>query len=231
MIHQHIFAMPRPGLSVEEFQDYWRYEHALKFAVPIKQVKKYKIDIRLEFDQIYNQFNYPALAEIWLKNEKEQTESLLSSEYINGAKLDEKRWASTWQTLVLDTDSNLLLALDIQAKDTPEYKLLVIFKRKEAIKLHDFRTNIINTMKSFNSIGNVVRNNVCFVRDKYYENNEPCFDVIGHISLDSYLNLKSFINDSDFKDILHNNLFELADPFVKTCMAVRSDWIVGPEPR
>ena len=32
MIHQHILAAPRPGLSELEFQDYWRYVHALRYA-------------------------------------------------------------------------------------------------------------------------------------------------------------------------------------------------------
>ena len=48
MIHQHILAAPRPGMSEFDFQDYWRYVHALKFARKIPQIKKYKLDLRKE---------------------------------------------------------------------------------------------------------------------------------------------------------------------------------------
>jgi hypothetical protein len=86
MIHQHIFASPRPGMSEQEFQDYWRYVHAIKYAVPIPQVRKYKIDCKMDIPGTYHPLAYAGLAEIWLNNEKEQAESVLTPEYLEGAK-------------------------------------------------------------------------------------------------------------------------------------------------
>ena len=78
MIHQHIFASPRPGMSEQEFQDYWRYEHAINYAVPIPQVRKYKIDCKIDIASTYHPLAYAGLAEIWLNNDQEQAESVLT---------------------------------------------------------------------------------------------------------------------------------------------------------
>ena len=107
MIHQHIFASPRPGMSEQEFQDYWRYVHAINYAMPIPQVRKYKIDCKIDISSTYHPLAYAGLAEIWLNNEQEQAESVLTTEYLEGAKKDEKKWAAAWQTLVLDTNPTL----------------------------------------------------------------------------------------------------------------------------
>ena len=144
MIHQHIFASPRPGMTEQEFQDYWRYVHAINYAVPIPQVRKYKIDCKMDIPSTYQPLAYAGLAEIWLNNEKEQAESILTPEYLEGAKKDEKKWAAAWQTLVLDTSSTLLHELTAQSKDLPEYKVLVLLKRKENTKLDQFRQFLKN---------------------------------------------------------------------------------------
>ena len=46
MIHQMIFAAPKPGMTEQEFCDYWLDVHAVKFASKIPQIRKYKIDWR-----------------------------------------------------------------------------------------------------------------------------------------------------------------------------------------
>ena len=49
MIHQHIFASPKPGMSEAEFQDYWLHVHAVNYASRIEQIKRYKIDTRIDW--------------------------------------------------------------------------------------------------------------------------------------------------------------------------------------
>ncbi len=39
MIHQHIFASPKPGMSEAEFQDYWLHVHAVNYASRIDQTQ------------------------------------------------------------------------------------------------------------------------------------------------------------------------------------------------
>jgi hypothetical protein len=47
MIHQLIFAYPRPGMSEADFQDYWLNKHAVNFASKIPQIRKYLVDTRI----------------------------------------------------------------------------------------------------------------------------------------------------------------------------------------
>jgi len=233
MIHQHIFASPRPGMSEQEFQDYWRYVHAIKYAVPIPQVRKYKIDCKMDIPSTYHPLAYAGLAEIWLNNEKEKTESVLTPEYLQGAKKDEKKWAAAWQTLVLDTSSTLLHELTAQKKDVPEYKLLVLLKRKENTNLDQFRQHIqtSNAELAVHAPG-LIRNLCCFVRDRYYaDGSEPFFDFVGHFSAESLLGLKEMMASSYWQETMHADFLKISDPWIHACMTVRSEWVIGPEGR
>ena len=49
MIHQLIFAHPKPGMSESDFQRYWKEVHAVQYASKIPQIKKYMIDCRIPF--------------------------------------------------------------------------------------------------------------------------------------------------------------------------------------
>ena len=53
-------------MSEQEFQDYWRYVHAINYAMPIPQVRKYKIDCKIDISSTYHPLAYAGLAEIWL---------------------------------------------------------------------------------------------------------------------------------------------------------------------
>ena len=49
MIHQFIFAAPRPGMTEQQFQDYWVNVHAVKYASKIPQIVQYSVSTRLPF--------------------------------------------------------------------------------------------------------------------------------------------------------------------------------------
>ena len=233
MIHQHIFASPRPGMSEQEFQDYWRYVHAIKYAMPIPQVKKYKISLRIDMPNIYNKIAYSGVAEIWLNNETEQAESILTPEYIEGAKKDEKKWAAAWQTLVLDTDANTLYELTPQKHEAQEYKIMVLLKRKETMSLSQFRDYIINCNADIVAkTPGLIRNHCCFAKNKYYEGtNEPAFDYIGHFGAENMLDLKKMICSDYWKSKVHTDFLNISDQWIHASMTTRSEWIIGPEPR
>jgi len=233
MIHQHIFASPRPGMSEQEFQDYWRYVHATQYAIPIPQVRKYKIDCAIGVKNTYNQMAYSGLAEIWLKNDEEQAESLQTPEYLEGAKKDERKWAAAWQTLVLDTYSTLLHEKTTQSREQQEYKLLVLLKRREDQSLDQFRQHLLtNNARLSENIPGLVRNLCCFTRDRFYTNGaEPFFDYVGHFSTTSFLGLKDMMGSKQWQETMHVDFLAIADPWIHACMTVRSEWIIGPEPR
>ena len=76
MIHQLIFARPKPGMTEAEFQRYWVEEHAVGYASKISQIKHYMVDSRIPFQTKAEDPLFSGIAEIWLPNEKEQLETL-----------------------------------------------------------------------------------------------------------------------------------------------------------
>lgn len=108
MIHQFIFAAPKPGMTADEFQNYWVHVHAVKFASRIPQIKRYLVDTRIEFDGDTGSPPLPhqGIAEIWLENEEEQLASLQTEEFIQGARADEPNWAAFWLAIGVDTTAH-----------------------------------------------------------------------------------------------------------------------------
>ena len=99
MIHQLIFAHPKPGMTEAEFQRYWVEVHAVQYASKIPQIKRYLVDTRIPFGPEPDDPLFSGVAEIWLENEEEQLASLQSKEFLEGACLDEPRWAAFWRTI------------------------------------------------------------------------------------------------------------------------------------
>ena len=106
MIHQLIFAHPRPGMSEKEFCDYWVHEHAVKYAAKIPQIRRYVVDTRVPFGPDPADPPWSGVAEIWLRNEAEQLASMQTPEFLDGARRDEPNWAAFWRTVALDTDAH-----------------------------------------------------------------------------------------------------------------------------
>ena len=144
MIHQFIFAAPRPGLSEADFQAYWVQQHAVRYASKIPQIRKYLIDTRMPLADDEGEPLWGGAAEIWLANEEEQLASLQSKEFLEGARLDEPRWAAFWRTVALDTDAHEILPGPPLTRDMTWVKLMFLVKRKEGLPLQDFRKRSLN---------------------------------------------------------------------------------------
>ncbi|MEU4745688.1 EthD family reductase [Actinosynnema sp. NPDC023658] len=134
MIHQLIFASPKPGMTEEEFQRYWLDVHAVRYASKIPQIRKYKIDTRIPSGDGDAEPMWSGIAEIWLRPE-EQVESLQTPEFLEGARLDEPKWAAFWKTLVLDTNAHVV----VEPPRAEGVKLVRLVKRREGLSLDSFR--------------------------------------------------------------------------------------------
>src|SRR5262249_14254658 len=143
MIHQLIFATPKPGMAEEEFQRYWIKEHAEKIARKIPQIRRYMIDTRIRLPSDQGKPLYSGIAEIWLVNEEEQLASLQTPEFLQGARLDEPNWAAFWATLVLDTTAHVLLEGPALTARPTWVKQVVLLKRREGIPLEVFRRYLL----------------------------------------------------------------------------------------
>jgi hypothetical protein len=125
MIHEFIFAYPRPGMTEAEFQRYWVDVHAVRYASKIPQARRYLVNTRIALPGENSDPLWCGVGEFWFENEKERIDSLQSKEFLQGARLDEPNWAASWRGLTLDTTDHTIRRGPEETRDNGMAKLLV----------------------------------------------------------------------------------------------------------
>jgi hypothetical protein len=231
MIHQLIFAAPKPGMSEPEFQRYWVEEHAVRYASKIKQIKRYLIDTRIPDGPDEGEPLWSGVAEIWLENEAEQLASLQSEEFLQGARLDEPNWAAFWRTVVLDTDAHVLLDGPPLTPDPTWVKLILLVKRTEGLPLAEFRERSLGKQADLMlEVPGLRRYLQCHTRDGYYGIGEAVLDAAYLLWFDDTDALSAALASPQFQRA-GEDLATIAQPRYTHRMAVREHWIIGPEAR
>lgn len=226
MIHQFIFAGPKPGLSAQAFQSYWINFHAVDYAAKIPQIRQYLVMDRLSVAVPHSVPFFEGAAEIWLRNDEEQIASLQSREFIEGARADEPRWAAFWQSLGLDTESSVLYE-GTDARTTASYcKLYLLLKRKAGIGLDEFRAKLTATRTQNGPwIASATRHEIGHARAGLYGLGEPRFDAVEVLSFTDETALTAALNEGGLQDEI-----ERGWPFVELdylyTFAGREHWII-----
>ena len=231
MIHQFIFAYPRPGMTEAEFQAYWVEVHAVRYASKIPQIRKYLVDTRVALPGESSEPLWCGVAEIWLQNDKEQIESLQSPEFLQGARRDEPNWAAFWRTVGLDTEAHVLLPGRGEIRDSGMAKLLVLSKRKEGLPLAGFRSYCLgaHTEKVLQLPG-LRRYCQGHVRDNFYAVGEAVLDCVEQLWFDS-VEAALAAQRSVQQNIVNADYRLFAEERYIHKMLVQEHWIIGPEPR
>lgn len=233
MVHQFIFASPKPGMSEKEFQDYWINNHAVNYASKIPQIKKYIVDARVDTPLDYGDPVFGGIAEIWIRPE-EQLASIQTKEFLEGARLDEPKWAAFWNTLVLDTNAHEIIAGEEKAPHGSYIKSITLLKRKEGMSLQAFRDYAlkIHAPRVAETQNGLKRYLHCQIVDGYYSLGEARYDAIDVCCYDSieamvqsvgayrYYGKESMEALAEFVEL--NYLFQ---------MVVDEHWVIGPEYR
>ena len=229
VIHQLIFAHPKPGMTEREFQSYWVQVHAVEYASKIQQIRRYLIDTRIPFGPEPADPLFSGVAEIWLENEQAQLASLQSKEFLEGARMDEPRWAAFWRTVALDTNTHVLLEGPPLSRESKMVKIISLAKRREGIPLETFRTYSLAVHGPIDlEIPGLVRYWQCHVLDSLYSVGEPLFDCVFILWFNDADSARAISESQEFKrsaeDISH--FVELR--YLHT-MAAEEHWILGPE--
>jgi len=232
MIHQHIFASPKPGMTEAAFQDYWLNVHAVKFASKIPQILRYKIDLRLDWSGETSQPIWSGIAEIWLRNEVEQLASMQTPEFLDGARRDEPTWAAFWNTLGLDTDAHVIRDSIGDATMDGRVKLTVLQKRREGLSLDDFRRISLDEQSpAAADCTGVLRHDLCLARDGLYAVGESRFDAVGHFWFESAAAFEAAIADPKVRALMLPDDGRLMVPRYVFPMLTSEHWVIGPQSR
>ena len=231
MIHQLIFARPKPGMSEAEFQDYWVHVHAVKYASKIPQIRRYLVNTRIPLSEDSGDPLFSGMAEIWLANEQEQLASLETKEFLEGARADEPNWAAFWATLGLDTTTHTLLEGPPLTQDQKWVKYVVLLKRREGIPLETFRRYSLQIHgPQVLALPGLRRFQLCQVRDSFYTVGESRFDAVEMSWFDSVAALESALQSKSFQD-LKADLANFVETKYLFALAMQEHWIIGPEAR
>jgi uncharacterized protein (TIGR02118 family) len=231
MIHQLIFAAPKPGMTEREFQDYWLDVHAVEYASKIPQIRKYLIDKRIPFpgEDPGAEPLWSGVAEIWLANEEEQLASLQTDEFLNGARLDEPKWAAFWRTLVLDTDAHVVRE---GAALTPDpVKLIVLVKRREGLPLKEFREHSRDKHAELVAEVPGLRRYVQgYTRDGAYGIGEAVLDAAYQLYFDDVDALSAALESPEFRRA-EEDLGAIVEPRYVHRLLFTEHWVIGPQAR
>lgn len=231
MIHQLIFASPKPGMSEADFQNYWLTVHAIKYASKIKQIKKYLIDTRVARQGEESEPMFGGIAEIWIHDENDQLASMQSPEFLEGARLDEPRWAAFWKTLVLDTDAHELQPGSAAEPKFSGLKTVTLLKRKEGVSLEEFRSRSLGSHAELASkIPGLRRHVQCHTRDSWYGFGEPRFDAVHMLWFDDLEALDAAAASPQQKAADEDRRAFVNQRYVFS-MTVVENWIIGPNER
>ncbi|MBW4577614.1 MAG: EthD family reductase [Aphanothece sp. CMT-3BRIN-NPC111] len=229
MIHQLIFAHPKPGMSEKEFQDYWVNVHAVKYASKIPQIKRYLIDCRIPFGEEPEDPRFSGVAEIWLENEEEQLASLQTKEFLEGARLDEPNWAAFWRSVVLDTTAHVLMEGEPLKRDSNMVKIFAMVKRKAGMPLEEFRKYSLEVHGPKNlKLPGLRRYIQGHVRDSYYAIGESLLDCVSQLWFDDVEALEKALNSPEGKEA-EQDLANFIEPKYAYTFVADEHWIIGPE--
>jgi hypothetical protein len=232
MIHQFIFAAPKPGMTAEEFQNYWVHVHAVKFASRIPQIRRYLVDTRIEFDGDTGSPPLPhqGIAEIWLDNEQDQLASLQSEEFIHGARADEPTWAAFWLAIVLDTTAHEIVPGPPPGERRPDgVKITTLLKRRPGLSLVDYRMASLTTYAPVASgLPGLRRHLYCHTRDGAYVFGEPSFDSVEQWWFDDVDALRAALRSPHYAEQVAPARTAIIDPRYVFSLTARENWVIGP---
>jgi len=232
MIHQLIFAHPKPGMTEQAFQDYWLNVHAVKYASKIPQIRRYMVDTRIPCGPEPEDPLFSGIAEIWLENVQEQLASMQTKEFLEGARIDEPHWAAFWRTVALDTTTHEIIPGPPLRRDPPFVKLIILVKRKPGMPLEEFRHYALHThAPQVTKLGGLRRYYQCHVSDGAYAIGESLLDAAFMLWFDDTTAVEKMINSTVYKEQIQNDMKHFVDQKYIHTMCVREHWVIGPELR
>ena len=230
MIHQFIFAGPRPGWVAERFQQYWLHTHAIHYASKIRQIRQYLVAPRIRLPGLAREVPFfEGVAEIWIRNAAEQLESLQSEEFLKGARLDEPNWAAFWQTFVHESVSEVTLGESSPAASL--FKIYLFLKRRAGLDLAAFHDELRGSVKDrAHALPGISRHLLAPARDELYGLGEPRFDAIEVLGFPEQRQCLKALGSDSWQE-LTRRVINMVDSRYFFVFTGRDNWIIRPGER
>ncbi|MCC7370199.1 MAG: EthD domain-containing protein [Chloroflexi bacterium] len=229
MIHQFIFAAPKPGMTEQQFQDYWINVHAVKYASKIPQIKQYSVAARLPFGDESREPLWSGLAEIWLANDEDQIASLQTPEFLEGARKDEPNWAAFWRSVVVDTEAHIFKdggGLDA-VKDC--VKIVGLVKRKHGMTVEEFRRHAAEVHAPMDlKLPGIRRYGQYYTRDGAYSICEPPFDAVACLWFDNAEAVKAAFASEQYRTVNGPDVPNFIHMQYRHIFLMKEHWTIGP---
>lgn len=229
MIHQFIFAGPRPGWPAQRFQNYWLQEHSIRYAAKIPQIRQYLVGPRLRLQMPNEVAFFEGVAEIWLKDQVEQLASLQSVEFLNGARADEPNWAAFWQTFVHESYSELVRGKVDASQNI--CKIYLFLHRRNGANLNDFRQTLRGTIReAIDVVPGLTLHISAPAREELYGLGEPRLDAIEVLGFPTERDVLRAKPSREWAG-LFDHLNQVAESRYFFSFAARENWIIRPGDR
>jgi uncharacterized protein (TIGR02118 family) len=229
MLRQLIFAAPKPGMSVQDFQDYWVHKHAVQYASKIPQVRRYSIDTMLPDIAKPDPPLFAGCAEIWVDDAEAVVAALQSPEYLQGARMDEPNWAAFWMTVALVTETHVMLAGPPDSRDSTLVKVMMLVKRKGSLEVADFHRYALeqHAPKLLNLPG-LRRQEMCLVPEMFYATAETPYDGVFMAWFDDIAAAQAALTSPVAQSEVIPDEENFLNPKYLHLMVAREHWIIGP---
>lgn len=230
MLHQFIFAAPKPGMTEAAFQNYWVNRHAVDFASKIPGIRLYCVDTRLKGGAQPEPPLFGGCAEIWLDDADALVAALRSPELIDGARADEPNWAAFWQTIAMNTETVPVMEGPPFARDSLPVKVMLMLKRRPGMTLRDFRLYALEThAPRMAKLPGLRRYHQCVTPAGFYAIAETPLDAVHLLWFDDAAAASAALASAVFRSAFEADATNFLDTRYLHRMIVRENWIIGPD--
>jgi uncharacterized protein (TIGR02118 family) len=230
MLHQFIFAAPKPGMSEADFQDYWVHRHAVDFASKIPGIRLYCVDTRLPGGPQTEPPLFGGCAEIWLDDADALVAALRSRELIEGARADEPNWAAFWQTIAMNTETVPVIEGPPFAIGALPVKVMLMLKRKPGMALDAFRSYSLEShAPGMTALPGLRRYHQCLTPEMFYAVAETPLDAVHLLWFDDQAAAAAALASPAFRDGFEADAPNFLDTRYLHRMIVSENWVTGPD--
>lgn len=225
MVHLHFLIKRKDGLSHQEFSNHWRNTHA-PLAISIPGVQRYVQNHALP---VSRGPSHDGIVELWLESPETAKAAFKSSEYRQGAYLDEPNFVNIKDVVRLQTQDHVMLDGEPIGKGEELVKRVSFIKAKPGMSPQEFSAYWRDVHGPLAlKIPGIRRYVQCHVAPEAYEKGEPAYDGVAQIWFETMADLQYAMNSSEYKEGAQLDGPKFVDPEHMVHLLTEENRVVWP---